>query len=222
MKSLLVGAALMAAVAAPLSAQDAGTPVTDGHGSAFAGPYVGYMKFGELFDFGADRDLTFDDGLFYGAQLGYSFNPNFSVLGNLGYTKSNLEVKQNMPDPDVDQSTSGDLGVFLYDANVQFRLPVALGTGSASFAPFVQGGIGQLKYTADYDDLGSKGKTSTTFNVGLGADVQLTKYAGLRLMAKDYITSLSWDQFENVSFDDNVKNNTAHNLAFTVGVNLGF
>jgi opacity protein-like surface antigen len=222
MRKFLVGAALMAAVAAPLSAQDAGTPVTDGHGSAFVGPYVGYMNFGELFDFGADRDLSFENGLFYGGQLGYSFNPNFSVLGNLGYTKSKLQVKQDNPDPDVNSNLSGDLGVFLYDANVQFRLPVALGAGSASFAPFVQGGIGQLKYTADYDDLGSKGNTSTTFNVGLGADVQLTKYAGLRLMAKDYITSLSWDQFENVSFDDNVQNNTAHNLAFTVGLNLGF
>ena len=222
MRKFLVGAALMAAVAAPLSAQDAGSPVTDGHGSAFVGPYVGYMNFGELFDFGADRDLSFENGLFFGGQLGYSFNPNFSVLGNLGYTKSKLQVKQDNPDPDVNQNISGDLGVFLYDANVQFRLPVALGAGSAAFAPFVQGGVGQLKYTADYDDIGSKGNTSTTFNVGLGADVQLTKYAGLRLMAKDYITSLSWDQFENVSFDDNVNNNTAHNLAFTVGLNLGF
>jgi len=222
MRNLIVGAALMAAVAAPLSAQDAGTPVTDGHGSFFAGPYVGYMTFGEYNQFSDGSKLSYENGAVFGGQLGYSFSPNFSVLGNLGYTKSKQNLKRSGAGTANDLALSNDVGIFLYDANVQFRLPVALGAGSASFAPFVQGGVGQSKYTLDYDDLASRGTTNTTFNVGLGADVQLAKYAGLRLMVKDYITSASWDDFSNTTFDDNVKNNTANNFAYTVGINLGF
>jgi hypothetical protein len=41
-------------------------------------------------------------------------------------------------------------------------------------------------------------------------------------MVKDYITSSEWSDFANTTFDDNVKNNTANNLAFTAGLNFGF
>jgi opacity protein-like surface antigen len=222
MRKFFVGAALVAAVSVPAAAQEAG-PVTSGHGSVFAGPYVGFMKFGELADLGGETEYSNEDGLFYGAQLGYSFNPNIALLGNLGYSKSKFVIK----DPDgtggaTTQDVSGDLGVFFYDANLQLKLPFALGVGSSSIAPFVQGGVGQTKYTADYDDLNGEGTTSTTFNVGLGADFQLARSLGLRLMVKDYITSLDWSEFGDVRFQDNRENNVANNIAFTAGLNFGF
>ena len=222
MRKFFVGAALVAAVSVPAAAQDSG-PVTGGHGSVFAGPYVGFMKFGELADLGGEREYSNEDGLFYGGQLGYSFNPNVAVLGNLGYSKSKFVIK----DPtgaggQATQDVSGDLGVFTYDANLQLKLPFALGAGSASLAPFVQGGVGQTKFTADYDDLNGKGTTTTTFNAGLGADIQVAKSFGLRLMAKDYITSLDWSEFGDVRFQDNREGNVAHNFAFTAGLNFGF
>lgn len=222
MRKFIVGAALVAAVSVPAAAQDSG-PVTSGGGSVFAGPYVGYMKFGELVDLGGEREYSNEDGLFFGGQLGYSFNPNFAVLGNLGYSKSKFVIK----DPTgtgggTTQDVSGDIGTFFYDANVQLKLPFAFGTGSSSIAPFVQGGVGQTKFTPDFDDLNGKGTTTTTFNAGLGADIQVAKSFGLRLMVKDYVTSLDWRDFESTQFQDNVDNNVAHNFALTAGLNFGF
>jgi hypothetical protein len=221
MKKFFVGAALVAAVSLPAAAQDSG-PVTSGHGSLFAGPYVGYMQFGQFAEFQDGSDLSYENGLFFGGQLGYSFNPNVTVLGNLGYTKTKQSLKAEGSGTTNDLPVSDDVGAFFYDANLQLRLPFALGVGQASIAPFVQGGAGQVKYTADYDDLASVGTTNTVFNVGLGADVQVSKLVGLRLMVKDYITSSEWSDFANTTFDDNVKNNTANNLAFTAGLNFGF
>jgi hypothetical protein len=59
------------------------------------------------------------------------------------------------------------------------------------------------------------------FNVGLGADVALARGVALRLMAKDYITSLSWDDIDDVDFDDDVGDNVAHNIGLTIGLRLG-
>jgi hypothetical protein len=222
MKNFIVCAALVAAASAPAGAQLAGEPITSGSGSFFAGPYVGYMTFGEYAEFSNGADLSYENSPIYGVQAGYSFGPNFTLLGNLGYSKTKQSLKGAGSGTDNDLPISDDVGVFLYDANLQVRLPFAMGMGNASIAPFVQGGVGQVKYTADYDDLASRGTTNTAFNVGLGADVQISRYVGLRLMAKDYITSSSWDDIENVTFDDDVKNNTANNLAFSLGLNFGF
>jgi len=222
MKNFLVSAALVAAVSVPAGAQQAGEPITGGSGSFFAGPYVGYMTFGQYAEFANGADLSYENGPVYGVQAGYSFSPNFTLLGNLGYSKTRQSLKGENGGTGNDLPISDDVGVFLYDANLQVRLPFAMGMGSASIAPFVQGGVGQVKYTADYDDLASRGTTNTAFNVGLGADVQIARYVGLRLMAKDYITSSSWDDISTTTFDDNVKNNTANNLAFSVGLNFGF
>jgi opacity protein-like surface antigen len=224
MKTFLVGAALVAAVAAPVQAQDVG-PVTSGSGSVLLSPYVGYMQFGEYAEFADGTGISFDNKPIYGAQLGYSLSPNFSVLGNIGFSNSAQALKGPGAGTDNDLPISNDVGVLLYDANVQFRLPFALGLGTSRIAPFVQGGVGQIRYTENFneaEDLRDRGTTNTAFNVGLGADFQLFRFAGLRVMVKDYITSSSWDDIENVSFDDNVRNNTANNFAYTVGLNFGF
>jgi opacity protein-like surface antigen len=168
MKHLLVGAAMMAAVAAPLAAQTAGEPVTSGHGSLFAGPYAGYMHFGEYNQFQDGSKLSYENGLFFGGQLGWSFNPNITVLGNLGYSKSKQVLKEEGNGTGNDLRSPTTSACSCTTRTCSSRLPIDLGSGSSSFAPFVQGGIGQAKYTADYNDLGSKGTTNTTFNVGRG------------------------------------------------------
>ncbi|MEJ7809123.1 MAG: outer membrane beta-barrel protein [Gemmatimonadaceae bacterium] len=218
MKRILVSAALVAAFAAPVVAQNA--PVTTGHGSFYVGPYAGYMVFGDLVESqDGNTKLSNENGGFFGAQAGYSFSPNVSLLGNLGYTKSKFTLENDATN--TTSNISGDLGVFLYDASLQFRLPFANRMGDW-IAPLAQVGAGAVKYTFDTDDLASRGTTNIAFNAGLGADFQLGRTVGLRVMAKDYITSLDWNKISSVEFRDRVKGNTAHNIALTAGLNFGF
>ena len=224
MKRILVSAALAAAAALPLGAQ---TPVTGGRGSAYVGPYVGYMIFGDLLESEDGRvETSLKNSALYGAQVGYSFNPNITLLGTLGYTKSNLTVEF---DPRTGSSSttnvSDKMGVFLYDANLQFRLPFGDRFGGW-IAPLAQVGAGAIKYTFDTDDLRSRGRTDVAFNAGLGADFQLARGVGLRLMAKDYVTSFKWDRPSTANdpndWMDDVKGNVAHNWGLSLGLNIGF
>lgn len=219
MKRFVLIAALAAAVAAPLQAQGDPNVVTSGAGSFFVGPYAGYMVFGNLFEFPSGVEYSNENSGLYGVQAGYSFSPNFSLLGNFGYSKSKF-VFENAGGPGNDIDASGDVGVWLYDASLQFRLPIA--RGNSWIAPFAQVGAGAIKYTFDTNDFQSDGSTDVAFNVGLGGDFQINKSVGFRLMVKDYITSLSWDDLSEVSFDDNIKGNVAHNFGITAGLNFGF
>ena len=219
MRKFLVAAGLMAAVAAPLQAQTPGEAVTAGQASFYVSPYAGYMWFGDLFDFGNDAEFTNDDAAIFGVQAGVSFSPNFSLIGNFGRVKSNFELQQDT-DPDI--PTSDKLAVFLYDANLQFRVPFIANRMGSWIAPVAQLGVGAMKYTFDTDDINGEGETNIAFNVGLGGDFQLMKAIGARIMVKDYITSLSWTDVGAVDFNDDVKSNVAHNIALTFGLNFGF
>lgn len=216
MRKLLVGAALAAFTVAPLQAQQAGDAITSGHGSFYVGPYAGYMNFGQLWSFPDGTEQTHENGPFYGVQAGWSFSPNISLLGNLAYSKSKLQVGNDAQG----FNESDDVGIFLYDANLQFRLP--FGTGGGWIAPFGQVGFGAIKYTFDSDDIQGQGETDLAFNVGLGGDFQFLERVGLRVMVKDYITSLGWDEVGSVDFLDDTEGNVAHNIGISVGLNFGF
>jgi hypothetical protein len=110
----------------------------------------------------------------------------------------------------------------LYDLNLQFRLPFIANRMGSWLAPVGQVGVGGVKYTFDRDDVFSDGETGVAFNFGVGADFQLMKSLGARIMVKDYITSLGWSNLDDVDFDDNVEDNVAHNWALTFGLNFGF
>jgi hypothetical protein len=173
--------------------------------SFYLQPYAGYMVFGELADFGNDVDLSHENSPLYGVQAGYSFSPSLSLVGNFGYSKSKAVLKfDNAPDQNI-------------------RLPFLTGPASV-VAPFAQVGAGAIKVTADTDDFGGNGPTNVAFNAGLGVDFQLNKLVGIRVMAKDYITSLDWDEFDDVDNEirANRKNNVANNIALTAGLNIGF
>lgn len=220
MRKFLVTAGLLAAVAAPMQAQTPGEAVTSGQSSFYVSPYAGYMWFGDLFDFGNDVEYTNDDGGIYGVQAGVSFSPNFSLIGNFARAKTNFEVQYNGTTGDVRQSD--DLAIFFYDANLQFRVPFIANQMGSWIAPVGQIGVGMMKYTFDTDDVASEGDQNVAFNFGLGADFQLMKAIGARVMIKDYITSLAWNNANSVDFDDNVSDNVAHNWGLTFGLNFGF
>ncbi len=216
MRKLLVGAAFATLIAAPLRAQGAGDPITSGSGSFYLGPYVGYMIFGDLADLPDGSEYSNDNGLSFGAQAGFSFSPNFTLLGNFAYNKSKFTIE---PSGGGSFSASGDVGVWLYDANLQFRLP--FGQDMGWIAPFAQLGAGAVKYTFDTDDFNSDGTTNVAFNLGLGGDFQFLERMGARVMVKDYITSLNWTDINEVDFSG-ADDDTSHNWLLSFGLNFGF
>ena len=211
MRKLLVGAALAMTMAAPLQAQD--EPV---RGSSFyVGPYVGYMVFGDMWDF-PEGELSMDNSPAFGAQAGFSFTPSISLLGNLGWSSAEWTLE----DAGTTTTISGENGVLVYDANLQFRLP--LGDRAAWMAPFLQAGVGGFRVTTETDDISSERSMSkVAFNAGIGADFQMGRL-GLRLMAKDYIVNSEFDDLGDVTWDDNIEGNTAHNWLISLGLNFGF
>ena len=219
MRKFLVTTALIAAAAAPLQAQTPGEPVTSGQASFYLSPYGGYMWYGDLFDFGNDVEYSNDNAAIYGVQAGVSFSPNFSLIGNFARSETRFVI-QNASN--ANESVSDDLAIFFYDANLQFRVPFIANRMGSWLAPVGQIGVGAMKYTFDTDDVASEGSTNVAFNFGLGADFQLMKAIGARIMVKDYITSLSWTEADNVTFNDNVSDNVAHNWSLTFGLNFGF
>jgi hypothetical protein len=219
MKKLVVGAALLVAAAMPLQAQGAGEPVTSGQASFYVGPYAGYMFFGDLFETNSNVEYQNDNGPLFGGQVGVSLSPNFSILGNIGYVRSHFEFS-NIGGTQPRQSS--DVGIWLYDANLQFRLPFLTGATGSWIAPFAQVGAGAIKWTPDVDDWNSAGDTNVQFNFGIGGDFQLAKAIGARIMVKDYITSLEWNDVGSVTWDNTFSKRTAHNWGLTVGLNFGF
>ena len=214
MKKLFVSAALVAAVAAPLAAQR--SVVTNEPSIFSVTPYVGYMAFGDHFETTNGAEFTNDNGAIYGLQLGIDMTPNLSLVGHFGYSKSNWEFEFTGPS----ESHAGDVGVWLYDGNLQFKIPFAAGAGT--FSPFAQAGVGAIKFSTEQDDFNSDGATNVAFNAGLGADFNVGAL-GLRFMAKDYISSFKWDEFENANdLNDLQDAGTSHNFAFTLGIKLGF
>src|SRR5688500_6317819 len=137
MRKFLVSAALVAAIAAPLAAQSS---VVTGQPSVFSlTPYVGYIAYGDHFETANGAEFTNDNGAVYGVQLGIDMTPNLALVGNFGYSRTNWEFE--FPGAGGD-SFAGDVGVWLYDGNLQLKFPFAAGAGT--FSPFAQAGVGAI------------------------------------------------------------------------------
>jgi opacity protein-like surface antigen len=214
MNKFLVSAALVAAAAAPLAAQSS---VITREPTVFSlTPYVGYIAYGDHFETANGAEFTNDNGAIYGAQLGIDITPNLALVGNFGYSKTNWEFEFN----GGAESFAGDVGVWLYDGNLQLKFPFAAGAGT--FSPFAQAGVGAMKFTADRDDFDADGTTNVAFNAGLGADFNIGAL-GIRALVKDYISSFKWDEFRNANDPNDLEDaGTSHNFAFTLGLKLGF
>ncbi|HEX6051197.1 MAG TPA: outer membrane beta-barrel protein [Gemmatimonadaceae bacterium] len=173
-------------------------------------PYAGYMMFGKLFEGPIGTSISTGSGPVYGAQAKLMMSKNVAIYGNIGYASSDLEIGI----PILGGLDVGTSKALMYDGGVELKIPMAQST---VVSPFLQGGVGAMRYEVESGFLNTTA-TNVTYNVGGGVDVQLMPNLGLRLMAKDYIGK--FDFKEATSFDLNGK--TTNNVALTVGLNLGF
>ena len=202
-RSSVIGLALMTS-AIPLAAQQAKPKIFD------LSPYAGYMMFGKLFEGPIGTSVSAGSGPVYGAQATLTMAKNIAIYGNVGYTSSDLKVGL----PIIGGIDIGSSKALMYDGGLELKLPMQV---ASTVTPFVQGGVGGMRYEVDASFLNAKA-TNVSYNVGGGVDVRLSPNFGVRLMAKDYIGK--FDFKEATSFDLNGK--TTNNVALTLGVNLGF
>ena len=195
-------AALVSAI--PVAAQRVKPTVFD------VTPYAGYMMFGKLFEGPIGTSVSAGSGPLYGAQMSLTMAKNVALYGNVGYSSSDLKVGI----PILGGLDVGTSKALMYDGGVELRLPMQSAT---VVTPFVQGGVGAIRYEVESGFLNTKA-TNLAYNFGGGVDVRLSPNFGVRLMAKDYLGK--FDFKEATSFDLNGK--TTNNVALTLGVNLGF
>jgi opacity protein-like surface antigen len=91
------------------------------------------------------------------------------------------------------------------------------GRTARQISPFVQAGIGGMKYSFDLSPI-RLDATNLAYNIGAGVDLPLGRNLGLRVLAKDYIGK--FDASDVVGID--VDTGTSHNWALNLGVTLGF
>lgn len=171
-------------------------------------PYVGYLTFGDYVDGPIGTRISNESSAMYGVTVGLDLARNVSLVGNIGYTDSNVRVGL----PIIGGVNIADSKVLLYDAGLQLRLP-SLGTG---LVPFVEGGAGAIRYEVRSGPLATNA-TNFAGNVGAGVEFQLNRNLGVRGAVKDYIGK--FDFREATTFDLNSR--VSHNIAFTLGLTLG-
>lgn len=175
-------------------------------------PYVGYMTFGDYVDGPLGTSVSNEGSLLFGAALGLDVAPQLALVGNIGYTESDVRIKI----PIVGGVNVASSKILLYDAGLQYRFgqPATLGRGAI---PFVEGGLGAIRYEVSSGPL-TTNTTNLAGNIGGGIDVQFTPALGFRGAVKDYIGKFDFEEATTFSLDSKV----AHNFAFTVGMTLKF
>lgn len=202
---------LAAFVAAPLAVSAAQAPNT---GSVLhVSPYAGVMVFGSYLNGPLNTSLTNKPGMLYGTQVGLSLAPQLSLVGNVGYTSSSLDVGL----PILGGVSVGNSSTLIYDADLELGLG-EMRSGTTSITPFVQAGAGAMRY--DIKAVSIINTTTTNFagNVGIGADVSLGKGMAVRFLAKDYIGKFNLKDAVGVD----VAGSTAHNFGLTAGLRFDF
>ncbi len=173
-------------------------------------PYVGYMNFGDYIDGPIGTRISNASSAIYGVGLGLDVSPNLALVGNIGYTDSNVRVGL----PIIGGVNIADSKVLFYDAGLQLRLPgTSLGAG---LVPFVEAGAGAIRYEVRTGPL-TTNATNFAGNFGGGVDLQLSRALGVRAAVKDYVGKFDFQ--EATSFE--LRNRVSHNVAFTLGLTLG-
>lgn len=197
------GALALATIASTAHAQSVARPA-----GVTVAPYAGYMLFGKYLEGPLGSSISSAAGPIVGAQLGINLAPGIALVGNVGYASGDLKVGL----PLLGGISVGSSSAWLYDGGLQLGIPVATG-----FAPFIQVGAGAIRHEISSGPLATK-STNFAGNVGLGADLSLSRNFGLRLLAKDYIGK--FDVKEATSLD--VQSKVAHNVALGAGLTLKF
>ncbi len=203
-RTAVPAALALLAAAAPLAAQ-ARTMVE-------LTPYAGYMVFGDYLDGPLGTSVSNANGTIIGAQLALKLTPNIAVVGHLGRASADLELGV----PILGGVDVGSSQVWLYDAGLQFSAPT-FGSQGLGISPFLQIGAGGARHQLSGGPLETNA-TNFTFNAGLGADLQLSRNVGLRLMAKDYVGRFDVEEATSIG----TRSDLAHNLAFSAGLKLSF
>jgi hypothetical protein len=175
-------------------------------------PYVGYMMFGDYLKGPLGTSLTNAPGLMYGVQANLSLAPNLSLIGNLGYTSSDIQIGV----PFLGGISAGHSTMYMYDAGLEYDFGSSK-TGSIPLTPFVQAGVGAMHYNID-EDIVSTTATNFAGNVGVGADFVVSKGVALRVMAKDYIGQFNFQDATGLG----LTGQTANNFALTAGLRFDF
>ena len=139
-------------------------------------------------------------------------SPNISLVGNLGYTSSDVRVGV----PFLGGYSIAQSSTLLYDGGLQLDLPLTTASG-LSFKPFAQVGAGAMRYDISESIVATKATNFAT-NVGVGADLALGPSMGVRLMAKDYFGRFDFKDATQLD----VQSEMAHNWAFSAGLRLNF
>lgn len=208
---LLAGAAgTLALVAAPLAAQGVGArPAAP---TVEIVPYAGYMLSGSLLDGPLGTSIQSAGGPLYGAQLGIPITSNVALVGNVAFSRSDLQVGL----PILGGYSVGQSQRVLYDGGLQISAPVRTPSGK-SLVPFVQAGVGAMRTDVTVASVSTHG-TSFAANAGAGVDVALGPNFGLRLLARDYFSKFDSQQAVALNLDTK----TQQNWALTGGLKIGF
>lgn len=201
-------AALLAAPFASLVAQAPNTGTV-----LHVSPYAGVMVFGNYLNGPLNTTLTNKPGMLYGTQVGLSLSPELSLIGNLGYTSSSIDVGL----PIIGGISVGHSSTLIYDADLEYQLGT-MRNGATILSPFVQAGAGAMRYDIKAVDVLTTTSTNFAANVGLGADIAMGKGMAVRLLARDYIGK--FDFKDAIGFD--VSGSTAHNFGLTAGLRFDF
>lgn len=175
-------------------------------------PYVGFLASGSI----AQGPFGFEIGNagapVYGVQLGLNLTPNIAIVGNVGYSDSQLEAGL----PIIGGFSLADSKVLMYDGGLQLRLPAVTGAGTG-LIPFVEGGVGAIRHEITVGPV-STTSTNVAFIAGGGLDLQLTNALGIRLMAKDHMSRFDYGEAIGIANEGR----RAHNWVLGVGLNLGW
>jgi len=202
--------ALFVGIASTASAQSAPSAAT---GTEFElTPYAGYMIFGDYLKGPLGTSVSNAPGAIYGAQLGMKLAPNISLIGNVGYTSSDIQAGI----PFLGGYSIAHSSTLLYDGGLQLDLPINTGTG-VGLKPFIQGGVGAMRYNINESILQTN-STNFAANVGVGADVALGQGVGLLFMAKDYIGKFNFQDATGLG----IQGETSHNFALSAGLRFNF
>jgi hypothetical protein len=147
-----------------------------------------------------------------GAQLGMKLAPHLSLVGNLATASSDVKAGIAF----LGGLTVGHANVVMYDAGLQLDVP-ATTMGGTAVSPFLQAGIGGMRYTVT-ESLLTLHASNFAGNVGAGADVAVGRGVGIRVMAKDYTGKFD---FKDATMLD-VPANTTNNIALSAGLRLSF
>jgi hypothetical protein len=205
----LIGAAMLVAaghIAAVAQAPNSGKVL-------HISPYAGVMVFGSYLDGPLGTSVGNSPGLFYGSQVGLSLAPQLSLVANVGYTSSDIKVGV----PIIGGFTVGKSSMLVYDAGLEYNLGKSK-YESMPIEPFVQAGVGAIRYDISAASILNTQATNFAGNVGAGADVIIGNGLTMRLLARDYIGKFNFEDATGLG----ISGKTSHNWALSAGLRFDF